>query len=173
MKRTTLIAGGMFVAGALALTACSSPGGEGGGGGSVTFAGYGGVSEEAFTEAWFTPFTHETGIEVIPDSPADYAKIQQMVESGQVIWDVAQVGEDIGVKTNSELLTEIDCDIVDCATFDGLFPVEKYGMPALVFSVVLAYNTDMFAGNDIQHRHVRGQRARLVGRVLRHRDLPG
>jgi putative spermidine/putrescine transport system substrate-binding protein len=149
MKRTTLIAGGMFVAGALALTACSTPGGEGGGGGgSVTFAGYGGVSEEAFTEAWFTPFTDETGIEVIPDSPADYAKIQQMVESKQVIWDIAQVGEDIGVKTNSELLTEIDCDVVDCATFDGLFPVEKYGMPALVFSVVLAYNTEMFEGNE-------------------------
>ena len=147
MRRTTLIAGGMLVAGAVALTGCSGPG-DGGGDGSVTFAGYGGVSEEAFTQAWFTPFAEESGIEVIPDSPADYAKIQQMVESGQVIWDIAQVGEDIGVKTNGELLTEIDCDVVDCASFDGLFPVEKYGMPALVFSVVLAYNTEMFAGNE-------------------------
>lgn len=153
MKRKTLTGGVAVVAAALALTACAGGGGGGGGGdsegGTVTYAGYGGVSEEAFTKAWFDPFYDETGIEVIPDSPADYARIQQMVESGQVIWDIAQVGEDIGVKTNSDLLTEIDCSVVNCDSFaDGLFPVEKYGMPALVFSVVLAYNTDAFAGNE-------------------------
>lgn len=150
MMRKTL-AGVAVLAAAALLTACAGSGGGGGGdeGGTVTFAGYGGVSEKAFTQAWFDPFFEETGIEVVPDSPADYARIQQMVESGQVIWDIAQVGEDIGVKTNSELLTEIDCTVVDCAAFEGgLFPVEKYGMPALVFSVVLAYNSEAFKGNE-------------------------
>lgn len=155
LRRTITSAGAILAA--VALVACSSgdgahgggDGSEGSGSGSVTFAGYGGASEEAFTAAWYQPFEEETGITVIPDSPADYARIQQMVEAGQVIWDVAQVGEDIGVRTNSELLTEIDCDVVDCKPFeDGLFPVEKYGMPALVFSVVLAYNTEMFAGDE-------------------------
>ncbi|MDI2097620.1 extracellular solute-binding protein [Ruicaihuangia caeni] len=148
MKRKTLTYAAALVAGVFVVTGCSSSPGGDSDGGSVTFAGYGGVSEEAFTNAWYDPFEEETGIRVIPDSPADYAKIQQMVESGQVIWDIAQVGEDIGVKTNGELLTEIDCDVVACDDFDGLFPVEKYGMPALVFSVVLAYNTEMFAGNE-------------------------
>lgn len=154
MKRKTLTAGVAVLAAALALTACTGSGDGGGGGeseggGSVTFAGYGGIGEEAATKAWFDPFYEETGIEVITDSPADYARIQQMVESGQVIWDIAQVGEDIGVKTNGDLLTEIDCSVVDCDTFaDGLFPVEKYGMPMFVFSVVLAYNTEAFAGNE-------------------------
>lgn len=152
MMRKTPAGVAVLVAAAL-LTACAGGGGNGddgtGEGGTVTFAGYGGASEEAFTEAWFDPFFEETGIEVIPDSPADYARIQQMVESDQVIWDIAQVGEDIGVTTNGELLTEIDCDVVDCAAFEGgLFSVEKYGMPALVFSVVLTYNSEAFEGNE-------------------------
>ena len=147
MKRNALTGGAAILIAGLALTGCA--GGGAAGSSAVTYAGFGGDSEKAMTQAWFDPFVEESGIDVVVDSPADYARIQQMVENDQVIWDIAQVGEDIGVRDNSELLTEIDCSIVDCAAFDGgLFPVEKYGMPALVFSVVLAYNTEAFAGNE-------------------------
>ncbi|RZI96079.1 MAG: extracellular solute-binding protein [Microbacterium sp.] len=144
MKRKVTTAVALAASAALLLAGCTSADSAG----TVTYAGYGGALEDAITSAWSEPFTEESGIEVIADSPADYAKIQQMVESKQVIWDIALVGEDIGVKTNGDMLTEIDCDVVDCASFDGLFPVEKYGMPAYVFSVVLAYNTDKFAGKE-------------------------
>ncbi|MBP5801303.1 ABC transporter substrate-binding protein [Microbacterium maritypicum] len=147
MKRTTMIRSAAVLVTALTLTACA--GGGSGEGGTVTYTSYGGVAEEAITKAWLEPFAEETGIEVVTDSPTEYSRVQQMVETGQVIWDVVQAGEDIGVRSNSDLLTEIDCTVVDCKSFeDGLFPVEKYGMPVLVFSVVMTYNTDVFKGNE-------------------------
>lgn len=135
---------------ALGLAACGGDeaGAEGGGGGdagTVTFVAWGGSGQEAATEGWLEPFQEETGIKVVQDSPNDYAKLQQMVESGNVIWDVAQSGSDIGVVDDPNgILTEIDCAVVPCDQLTGLFGPEKYGVPALVFSVVLGYNTEAF-----------------------------
>lgn len=114
-------------------------------GGTVTFVGWGGTGQEAETKGWLEPFQEATGITVVQDSPNDYAKLQQMVESGNVIWDVAQSGADIGVVDDPNgILTEIDCGVVPCDQLTGLFKPEKYGVPALVFSVVLGYNTEAF-----------------------------
>lgn len=111
----------------------------------MTFVGWGGTGQEAETKGWLDPFQEATGVTVVQDSPNDYAKLQQMVESGNVIWDVAQSGADIGVVDDPNgILTEIDCGVVPCDQLTGLFKPEKYGVPALVFSVVLGYNTDAF-----------------------------
>ncbi|SEF18852.1 ABC transporter substrate-binding protein [Jiangella alba] len=149
MKSRNLAVASIAGAAALLLAACGGGGDTaqtgGGDGGSVTFVAWGGNAQEAATKGWLEPFSEETGIQVVQDSPNDYAKFQQMVESGNVIWDVVQSGSDIGVVDDPNgILTEIDCTVVPCDELNGLFGAEKYGIPALVFSVVLGYNTEAF-----------------------------
>lgn len=152
MKSRLVAVTGLAGAASLLLAACGGDDGttrtdpgSGGDSGTVTFVGWGGSGQEAAAQGWLEPFSEETGIEVVQDSPNDYAKLQQMVESGNVIWDVAQTGADIGVTDDPNgILTEIDCDVVPCDELDGRFAIEPYGVPALVFSVVLGYNTEAF-----------------------------
>jgi putative spermidine/putrescine transport system substrate-binding protein len=114
---------------------------------TVTFAAYGGSGEEAERAAWFDPFTAETGVEVVNDSPVTWAKVQEMVDAGNVIWDVAQGGVTQGVVDNPQL-EDIDCDIVDCAAFDDAnFPSYPQAVPLFTFAQVVTYNTDTFASD--------------------------
>lgn len=58
----------------------------------LTFAGWGGKPQEAISKAFLAPFAKETGIAVKEDFfDGSYAKVQAMVESGNVTWDLMQV----------------------------------------------------------------------------------
>ncbi|MEY9210744.1 polyamine ABC transporter substrate-binding protein [Thermobifida halotolerans] len=144
MRHPIIKAAALAATVALASTACGGSGGSDGR--TVTFAAYGGDGQQAETDAWLDPFSEETGIEVVQDDPVTYAKIEQMVETGNVIWDVAQGGSDIGL-TGNPILEDIDCEVVACEEFaDGPFPAEQQGVPVFIFSVVLAYNTEKVSG---------------------------
>ncbi|MBF4769358.1 ABC transporter substrate-binding protein [Nocardioides agariphilus] len=127
----------------LGLVACggdddSAAGGEG----KLTFAGWGGTTQENIDKAWLQPYAKESGVAVTQDSPVDYGKVKQMVDAKNVIWDVFEAGSDFGLDENDSL-TPMDCDIVACGDFDGgPIPLYKYGVPMFTFSVVLTYNTD-------------------------------
>lgn len=73
-------------------TACSSAlAGE-----RVVIASTGGAYDRALKEAWFDPFTKETGIEVVVVSATNAemrAKASAMVKSGNVTWDLYLDGE--------------------------------------------------------------------------------
>ncbi len=151
MRRTKLIGATSVVVALLAITGCSSAssGSDATGGGTVTYAGYGGTGEAAETAAWFDPFTAETGTEVVTDDSTSWAKVEEMVDAGAVTWDVVQGATTQGVEDNP-YLEDIDCTIVDCAAFDGAsFPAYTQAVPLFVFSFVLAYNTDSFSGDDV------------------------
>jgi putative spermidine/putrescine transport system substrate-binding protein len=157
------------------LAACSSSGTSASGGGSssstpaatgsVTFAAYGGTGEAAEASAWLNPFAKESGVKVLQDSPQTWAKVQQMVQAGDVTWDVAEGGIQQGVTDNPDL-EDIDCKIVDCAVFKGnAFPTYKQAVPLFQFDYVLAYNTTAFKGKtapaswaDFFNPAIKGQR---------------
>lgn len=58
--------------------------------GSVTITVNGGSFLDIMTKQVFTPFKEETGIEVKPVPPPDFAKIKAMLLTGNVEWDVCQ-----------------------------------------------------------------------------------
>ncbi|GAA1380610.1 ABC transporter substrate-binding protein [Pseudonocardia kongjuensis] len=126
------------------LLACGAPPGEGADTpGSVTFVGWGGQGQEAMTTMFFEPFSEETGIGITQDTGSSPTKLAQMVDAGQVIWDVMDYGAEIGLTDNPDL-EEIDCAVVACADFDeGLFPAYPQGVPLYVLGIVLTYNTDL------------------------------
>ncbi len=134
----------------VSLTACSAsestPDGDTASGlsGEVTFAGYGGAGGDAITSAWLEPFSAETGVDAILDPSMDNSKLLQMIESGNVTWDVAEAGLDFGLTEENDGLADIDCDIVECDAFDGQWPVTAKGVPMFIYSTVVTYNTDAF-----------------------------
>lgn len=116
---------------------------------TLTFVSFGGAYQEAQTTAWLEPFMDANpNVTIVQEEPVDYAKIQAMVESGNVTWDVVDVGNDFGLGRHEEILEPIDCEVVPCDELrPDLFPTTGYRVPDIVYSVVLGYRTDEFGGS--------------------------
>lgn len=147
MKTTRLLSIGAATA-ALALVAgCSSAPGEGGGekgeSTTLTAVSYGGPYQEAQSEAFFAPFSAETGITVVEDSPSDYAQLRSMVESGRPTWDLVLVANDFGTEADADFLEAIDYGQVDQSLLiEGA--AQKYRVAADIEATVVAYRSDKF-----------------------------
>ena len=139
---------GAFAAIALALTACAgagspdgggeSPGGEGG---SITVVSYGGPYQDAQSQAFFQPFSSETGVEIIEDSPTDYAQLRTMVDGGRPTWDLVLVANDFGTPADADYLEPIDYDVIDAdLLIEGA--AQEYRVAADVEGSVIAYNSE-------------------------------
>ncbi|MBO1900972.1 ABC transporter substrate-binding protein [Leucobacter weissii] len=146
MKRKKLILVlGLAASASLALSACSGGGSDGGSGGdSLTVVSYGGPYQEAQSEAFFQPFTAESGIEVVEDSPTDYAQLRSMVDTGRPTWDLVLVANDFGTTADADYLEPVDYDAVDR---DQLIPgaAQEYRVAADIEATVLAYRSDEYS----------------------------
>ena len=59
---------------------------------SLNVTSWGGAYQAAQRQAYFIPFAEKFNINLIEDSPVEYAKIRSMVETGNVTWDVVDSG---------------------------------------------------------------------------------
>lgn len=114
---------------------------------TLVFVGFGGPTQEAETKAWLEPFMEEhPNIKVIYDF-TDYAKLQAMVQSENVTWNVVSVGNDFGLESHEHLLTRIDCNIVPCDELQPeKYPTTGYRVPEDVSGLALGYNTEDLGG---------------------------
>lgn len=146
-KKRALAAIGVLTVAVLASTACASGGGDAGSGDSktVTVTSYGGPYQEAQSKAFFQPFAEATGIEVVEDSPTDYAQLRSMVETERPTWDLVLVANDFGTEADADYLEPIDYDVVDG---DALIPgaAQKYRVAADIEATVIAYRSDKISG---------------------------
>jgi putative spermidine/putrescine transport system substrate-binding protein len=137
----------------LVAVACTGGADTGGGDGdeevTLTFVSFGGAYQEAQTKGWLEPFMAEhPNITIVQEEPTDYAKLQAMVESGNVTWDVVDVGNDFGLASDEDILEPIDCTLVPCDELQpDVFQTTGYRVPDIIYSVVLAYRTDAFEGD--------------------------
>jgi putative spermidine/putrescine transport system substrate-binding protein len=114
--------------------------------GPLTFAGFGGTTQDAEKANWADPFTAATGIQMIQDGPVDMGKIKAQVESGNVLWDVCDVQGPVAyLLAKQGLLEPIDFNIVKREHLDPRFTFD-YGVAAFGSSYVLAYNKDVIKG---------------------------
>ncbi|WP_324754277.1 hypothetical protein [Roseovarius sp. Pro17] len=58
---------------------------------TMVFTAWGGSTQDAEYKSWGAPPAAETGANVVMDGPTDYGKLQAMVDSGNVAWDVVDV----------------------------------------------------------------------------------
>lgn len=141
MRKSSQI-GALVAAGALVLTGCSA--GDGASDSfTLVFTSYGSAYQDAQNEAMLTPWAETVGATVINDEPTSYARIQQMVEAGQIEWDVVDTEPFFPVANCGTLVEELDFTNIDITKFpEGT--VSPCSIPILQYSTVMMYNTDTY-----------------------------
>jgi putative spermidine/putrescine transport system substrate-binding protein len=123
--------------------ACNPPRQEGV---TLSFTSFGGVYQEAQRKAWLEPYTELTGVQFTEDENSSNATIKAQVESGQVTWDVVDVGNDFGLEGNKDLLEPLDYSLIPRDEMNQDLGVSDWRVPDITYGVVLAYNTDETGG---------------------------
>ena len=112
---------------------------------TLTFASFGGVYQEAQREGWLAPYSALTGVVFQESEESSNATIKAQVESGNVEWDVVDVGNDFGLDGNADLLEELDYSLIkQDEILEGF--ATTYRIADMTYGVALAYNTDKTAG---------------------------
>jgi len=109
---------------------------------------WGGAYQEAQRKTMFEPFEKEAGIKIIEASPTDYGKLKAMVQSGNVEWDLVDVGDRMVIAGAKEsLLDPIDYQGMDTR---DVFPqvIHKYGLGTIYYSTILAYSTKKYPSGN-------------------------
>lgn len=116
----------------------------------VIIGSTGGAYDRALKEAWFDPFTQETGIEVVVVSGTNAelrAKASAMVKSGNVTWDLFLDGE---IQAASEAHKAVTEDLTDfCQHYRGRADLaanacEAGGALVQSTATLLVYRSDAF-----------------------------
>ena len=102
----------------------------------MTFVSFGGVYQEAQRKAWLEPYTELTGVQFTEDENSSNATIKAQVESGQVTWDVVDVGNDFGLDGNSDLLEPLDYSLIQRDEMNQDLGVSDYRVPDMTYGVV-------------------------------------
>lgn len=79
------------------------------GGGNLVVASLGGSYQEAQSKAFMQPFAQQAGVKVTETAAEGVAKLKAMVESGNVEWDIVDLGpQELQLATQEGLLEPID-----------------------------------------------------------------
>ena len=128
--------------GAPSSAACNPPKQDGV---TLTYVSFGGAYQEAQRKAWLTPYTELTGVQFNEDENSSNATIKAQVESGQVTWDVVDVGNDFGLDAHKDLLEPLDYTLIPRdEVLEGF--AGDYRVADMTYGVALAYNTEKTAG---------------------------
>jgi putative spermidine/putrescine transport system substrate-binding protein len=112
---------------------------------TMTFTSFGGVYQEAQRKGWLEPYTELTGIQWQESEESSNATIRAQVEAGDVTWDVVDVGNDFGLAPHADLLEPLDYSLIKRdEILDGF--AGDYRVADITYGVVLAYNTELTAG---------------------------
>lgn len=113
----------------------------------VVVADYGGAWGEALRKVYYDPFTKETGIKVIQQTPPLMGKLRAMVETGNVEWDLYEGGDpERIVLERLGYLEKLDYSYIDKETLSGFEDYQKktYGIYFMGYSTAIAYSKDVF-----------------------------
>ena len=116
---------------------------------AITAVNQGGSFGDIFAEVVSRPFEKKFGVEVLHDSPSTLAKVQTMVDSGNVTWDVVTLGA--GTSNVPELcekyFTPLDKKLIPNLADIKSDLAAPCGVAQTLYGMVMVYNTKMFKGN--------------------------
>jgi putative spermidine/putrescine transport system substrate-binding protein len=110
---------------------------------TITYASYGGALQKAEELAFIAPYMKlHPNIKIVYDATMDYSKLIAQVTTGNVSWDIADVGNDFGLTGDEKYLEKIDCTVVPCTALQpDKYPTTGYRAAWSVSGVALGYNT--------------------------------
>ncbi|GMG85128.1 ABC transporter substrate-binding protein [Paralimibaculum aggregatum] len=107
--------------------------------GPIVWVAYGGSTQEAQKKTIVAAFMADTGIEVIPASGPDLAKLKAQVQTGNLEWDVIGVIGSQAIRAGrAGLLEKMDYSIVDTADLD--IPPLEYCAPYYSYGGGIGYD---------------------------------
>ncbi len=114
--------------------------------GDLVVASLGGSYQDAQSKAFMKPFAALTGVTVKETAAEGVAKLKAMVESGNVEWDVVDLGpQELQLATKEGLLEPIDWSLMERTQFyDG--STTDYGVGTIYSTGVLTWNTNAIKG---------------------------
>ena len=119
---------------------------------SLVFVSWGGAYQGAQRKAYLEPFQEKFGIEIVEESPVEYAKIRSMAETGNVTWHVVDISGLGGIQQGlSGALEELDFGIIDHRDFPEIIRDAPWmGGGGMTFSNVIAYSTKTYPEDGSQ-----------------------
>lgn len=130
------LAGGAAIGGPLILTSRKSHAA-----GRVVVGTYGGSFADALNEAYFKPFTADTGIEVLVTTPAELGKLKAQVMTNNVEWDIVEpLTSEVLTAANDGLLEPIDYSVVKVPELIYPEAKQKYWLCLLVYSSGIGFD---------------------------------
>jgi putative spermidine/putrescine transport system substrate-binding protein len=100
----------------------------------------------AMRKAFFNGYEKKYGIKVVETSPADFGKLRAMVDSGNVEWDVTEIGGQDAIRAvKLGLVEKIDDQIVDRSKYPEKVRT-PYVFASSVYTTIIGYRTDVFKG---------------------------
>lgn len=110
--------------------------------GEVILASWGGAVLDAQLVAYIEPFERLTGIKVVVAESPDPSKIKAMVDTGNIEWDVVQLG--LGdILALDGYWEEMDYSLFDTENIDSAL-LRPNGFAMVLFAEILAYRADAF-----------------------------
>jgi putative spermidine/putrescine transport system substrate-binding protein len=104
----------------------------------------GGAMGSAMRKAFFNTYEKKYGIKVVETSPADFGKLRAMVDSGNVEWDMTEIGGQDAIRaTQMNLVEKIDDKIVDRSKYPEKVRT-PYVFASSVYTTIIGYRTDVF-----------------------------
>jgi putative spermidine/putrescine transport system substrate-binding protein len=104
----------------------------------------GGSMGTAMRKAFINSFEKKYGIRVVETSPVDFGKLRAMVDSGNVEWQVTEIGGQDSIRAMKlNLVEKIDTKLVDRANYPA-----KAQQPSVfassVYTTIIGYRNDVF-----------------------------
>lgn len=110
---------------------------------TISFLGFGGLTDEAMEKAWFKPFEEETGAKIVLESPTNYAKLQAQVQSGSVSYDLVDGDAFVMDPKCGEEWEEMNLPNLKYVA-EKYQPESKCTSPDFVYSYVIGYSQSDF-----------------------------
>jgi putative spermidine/putrescine transport system substrate-binding protein len=147
ISRRTVLKAALAASGAAA-TIQASPVPARAAAGRLVFATWGGSWETAMHNAWFSPFTKNTGVEITTVQGPDYGKVRAMVKAGSTEWDVLECNPDFQwIGEREGLLEKLDFSVIDRSAIAPEL-ITDYAVPQVMWSRVMVYNTKRFSSDN-------------------------
>ncbi len=110
-----------------------------------TFTSWGGALSDAEKAAFTDPFAASKGIQIVNASPTETAKIKAMVQSGNVEWDLVDVGGRTVWQGGKEgFLEQLDLAKIPTASKLEKGWVSPYGVATSTGASIMAWSTTAF-----------------------------
>lgn len=115
---------------------------------TVTVVAFGGAPQAALRKAYFEPFMKETGINLREDEwGSRLAKLQVMVQSGNVTWDVVDMGSTIlNVSCDQGLIQPLDISLFGGKDLFVENGIHECGIAASISANIIGYDATKLPG---------------------------